>query len=48
VLVLPDVYGRDRFIRWVLIAAGVLVALSFVPSLFGRKPERRGRGAPAR
>jgi NADH-quinone oxidoreductase subunit H len=48
VVVLPDVYGRDRFIRWVLIAAAALVVLSFVPSLFGGKPERRGRGASAR
>ena len=44
VVVLPDVYGRDRFIRWVLIAAAVSVALSFVSSLFGRKPEEASRG----
>jgi NADH-quinone oxidoreductase subunit H len=43
VVVLPDVYGRDRFIRWVLIAAAVSVGLSFVSSLFGRKPAEAGR-----
>jgi NADH-quinone oxidoreductase subunit H len=47
VVVLPDVYGRGPFLRWVLITAAVTVALSFVFELFGRKPEeagRRGRG----
>jgi NADH-quinone oxidoreductase subunit H len=40
VVVLPEVYGRQRFLRWVLIAAAVAVALSFLSSVFGRKPER--------
>jgi NADH-quinone oxidoreductase subunit H len=48
VVVLPDVYGRDRFIRWVLIVAAVTVGLSFVSSLFGRKPQQVGRGGSGR
>ncbi|MGH2682319.1 MAG: NADH-quinone oxidoreductase subunit NuoH [Actinomycetota bacterium] len=45
VVVLPDVYGRERFIRWVLIVAAVTVGLSFASSLFGRKqPQQAGRG----
>jgi NADH-quinone oxidoreductase subunit H len=48
VVVLPDVYGRDRFLRWVLIVAAVTVGLSFVSSLFGRKPQQVGRGGSGR
>jgi NADH-quinone oxidoreductase subunit H len=48
VVVLPDVYGRERFIRWVLIVAAITVALSFVSSLFGRKPEEAARGESGR
>jgi NADH-quinone oxidoreductase subunit H len=48
VVVLPDVYGRERFIRWVLIVAAITVAMSFVSSLFGRKPEEAARGGSGR
>jgi NADH-quinone oxidoreductase subunit H len=48
VVVLPDVYGRDRFLRWVLIVAAVTVGLSFVSSFFGRKPQQVGRGGSGR
>jgi NADH-quinone oxidoreductase subunit H len=48
VVVLPDVYGRERFVRWVLIVAAVTVGLSFVSSLFGRKPQQVGRGGSGR
>jgi NADH-quinone oxidoreductase subunit H len=44
VVVLPDVYGRDRFLRWTAIAVGLLVLVLLVPSLFTRRePEEAVR-----
>lgn len=38
VVVLPDQYGRETFLRWAAIAAGVALVLTLVSPLFSRKP----------
>jgi NADH-quinone oxidoreductase subunit H len=38
IIVLPDVYGRDRFFRWGAIAAGVVLLLTLAAPLLSRKP----------
>jgi NADH-quinone oxidoreductase subunit H len=39
IIVLPDVYGRDRFFRWGAIAAGVVLLLTLAAPLLSRKPK---------
>jgi NADH-quinone oxidoreductase subunit H len=42
IVVLPDVYGRDRFFRWAAIVVGVALLLSLVwPALAGKPREER-------
>ena len=43
IVVLPDVYGRDRFLRWAAIGAGGALLLSIVAPLFSRKTEEEAR-----
>jgi NADH-quinone oxidoreductase subunit H len=38
IIVLPDVYGRDRFFRWAAIGAGIVLLLTLIAPLFSRKP----------
>jgi NADH-quinone oxidoreductase subunit H len=38
IIVLPDVYGRDRFFRWGAIAAGVVLLLTLAAPLLSKKP----------
>jgi NADH-quinone oxidoreductase subunit H len=39
IIVLPDVYGRDRFFRWGAIAAGVVLLVTLVVPLLSGKPK---------
>ncbi len=43
IVVLPDVYGRDTFLRWTAIVAGAALLLSIVAPLFSRKTEEEAR-----
>jgi len=43
IVVLPDVYGRDTFLRWTAIVAGAALLLSLVAPLFSRKTEEEAR-----
>jgi hypothetical protein len=38
IIVLPDVYGRDRFFRFAAIGAGIVLLLVLAAPLFSRKP----------
>jgi NADH-quinone oxidoreductase subunit H len=38
IVILPEVYGRDRFLRWTAITAGVILLLTLVAPMFQRKP----------
>jgi len=38
IVVLPDLYGRDRFFRWAAIAAGVALLISLAAPVFQKKP----------
>jgi NADH-quinone oxidoreductase subunit H len=37
IVVLPDVFGRDAFLRWTAIAAGAVLLLTLVAPVFSRK-----------
>jgi NADH-quinone oxidoreductase subunit H len=39
IIILPDVYGRDRFFRWAAIAAGIVLLITLVAPAFSRKPK---------
>ncbi len=43
IVVLPEVYGRDRFFRWAAIAAGALLLLSLIAPVFSRKKDGKPR-----
>ena len=43
IVILPDLYGRDTFLRWAAIGAGVALLASVVAPLFARKPEEEAR-----
>jgi NADH-quinone oxidoreductase subunit H len=45
IIVLPDVYGRDRFFQWAAIGAGVVLLVTLVAPLFSTKP--REAAAPS-
>lgn len=44
IIVLPEVYGRDRFFRGAAIGAGIVLLLTLIAPLFSKKPKD---GAPA-
>jgi NADH-quinone oxidoreductase subunit H len=39
IIILPDVYGRDRFFRWAAIAAGVVLVVTLLAPALSRKPK---------
>jgi len=43
IVVLPDLYGRDTFLRWTAIVAGAALLLSLVAPLFSRRTEEEAR-----
>lgn len=43
IVVLPDVYGRDTFLRWTAIVAGAALFLSIVAPLFSRKADEEAQ-----
>ena len=43
IVVLPDVYGRETFLRWTAIVAGAALLLSIVAPLFSGKTEEESR-----
>jgi NADH-quinone oxidoreductase subunit H len=46
IIVLPDVYGRDRFFRWAAVGAGIVLLLTLVAPLFSRKPREAPTPSP--
>jgi hypothetical protein len=42
IVILPDEIGRDALLRWVGIAAAVMLVLSLVTPLFTRSKEKSG------
>jgi NADH-quinone oxidoreductase subunit H len=39
IIILPDVYGRDRFFQWAAIGAGIVLLLTLVAPALSRKPK---------
>ena len=50
IIILPDVYGRDRFFQWAAIGAGIVLLLTLMAPAFSRKPKEvspPSEGSPA-